>query len=37
MALAGHCTDELRLPLVGMEQDKIAELSATLKKLGIIS
>ena len=37
MALAGHCTDELRLPLVGMEQEKIAELSATLKKLGIIS
>jgi len=37
MALAGHCTDELRLPLVGMEQDKIDELSATLKKLGIIS
>jgi 4-hydroxy-tetrahydrodipicolinate synthase len=36
MALAGHCTDELRLPLVGMEQEKIAELSATLKKLGII-
>ena len=36
MALAGHCTDELRLPLVGMEQEKIAELTATLKKLGII-
>lgn len=37
MALAGHCTDELRLPLVGMEQAKIDELAATLKKLGIIS
>jgi len=36
MALAGHCTDELRLPLVGMEKEKVAELTATLKKLGII-
>jgi 4-hydroxy-tetrahydrodipicolinate synthase len=36
MALAGHCTDELRLPLVGMEQAKIEELKATLKNLGII-
>ena len=37
MALAGHCTDELRLPLVGMERAKVDELSATLKKLGIIN
>lgn len=37
MALAGHCTDELRLPMTGMEQSKVDELSATLKKLGIIS
>jgi 4-hydroxy-tetrahydrodipicolinate synthase len=37
MALAGHCTDELRLPLVGMEKEKITELTAALKKLGIIS
>ena len=36
MALAGHCTDELRLPMVGMEKEKVAELTATLKKLGII-
>lgn len=36
MALSGHCTDELRLPLVGMEKEKIAELTATLKKLGIV-
>lgn len=35
MALAGHCTNELRLPLVGMEQAKVDELAATLKKLGI--
>lgn len=35
MALAGHCTDELRLPLIGMEKEKVAELTATLKKLGI--
>lgn len=37
MALAGHCTDELRLPLVGMEKAKVDELTATLKKLGIIA
>jgi len=36
MALAGHCTDELRLPMTGMEPAKVDELSATLKKLGII-
>jgi 4-hydroxy-tetrahydrodipicolinate synthase len=37
MSLAGHCTDELRLPLVGMEKAKVDELTATLKKLGIIT
>ncbi|MBL9182289.1 MAG: 4-hydroxy-tetrahydrodipicolinate synthase [Verrucomicrobiaceae bacterium] len=37
MALAGHCSDELRLPLVGMEKAKVDELTATLKKLGIIA
>ncbi len=36
MSLAGHCTDELRLPMTGMDKEKVAELTATLKKLGII-
>lgn len=36
MALAGHCTTELRLPLVGMENAKVGELTATLKNLGLI-
>jgi 4-hydroxy-tetrahydrodipicolinate synthase len=36
MALAGHCTDELRLPLVPMEAAKTEELKATLVKLGLI-
>lgn len=36
MALAGHCTDELRLPMTGMEKEKVTELTATLQKLGII-
>ncbi len=36
MSLAGHCTPELRLPLVPMEEAKIEELKATLKKLGLI-
>jgi 4-hydroxy-tetrahydrodipicolinate synthase len=36
MALAGHCTDELRLPLVPMEAAKTEELKATLEKLGLI-
>jgi 4-hydroxy-tetrahydrodipicolinate synthase len=36
MALAGHCTDELRLPLVPMEPAKVAELKAVLTKLGLI-
>lgn len=36
MALAGHCTDELRLPLVPMEAAKVAELKAVLSKLGLI-
>ena len=37
MALAGHCSDELRLPLVGMEKAKVDELAATLKQLGLIA
>lgn len=37
MALAGHCTPELRLPLVPMEDAKTAELKATLQKLGLIA
>ncbi|MBK8092531.1 MAG: 4-hydroxy-tetrahydrodipicolinate synthase [Verrucomicrobiaceae bacterium] len=36
MALAGHCSGELRLPMTGMEQPKVDELAATLRKLGII-
>lgn len=35
MALAGHCTNDLRLPLAPMEQAKVDELTATLKKLGL--
>lgn len=37
MALAGHCTTELRLPLVEMDKAKIDELTVILKKLGLIS
>ncbi len=36
MALAGHCTNELRLPLVPMEEAKTEELRATLTKLGLV-
>ena len=36
MSLAGHCSPELRLPLVPMETAKTDELAATLKKLGLI-
>ncbi len=36
MALAGFCTAELRLPLVGMTTEKTAELKATLAELGIL-
>lgn len=36
MSLAGHCSPELRLPLVPMEAAKTDELAATLKKLGLI-
>ena len=36
MSLAGHVSDELRLPLVPMDAARVAELKDTLKKLGII-
>lgn len=36
MALAGRCTDELRLPLAPMEEAKVAELRAVLGKLGLV-
>ncbi len=36
MSLAGHCSQELRLPLVPMEAAKTDELAATLKKLSLI-
>jgi len=36
MSLAGHCTNELRLPLVPMEDAKNEELLATMKKLGLV-
>lgn len=36
MSLAGHCTNELRLPLVPMEESKNQELLATMQKLGIV-
>ncbi len=36
MALAGRCTDELRLPLAPMEETKVAELRAVLGKLGLV-
>ena len=36
MALAGHVGPELRLPLVGMDAAKTAELEKTLRELGLI-
>jgi 4-hydroxy-tetrahydrodipicolinate synthase len=36
MAMAGHCSNELRLPLTPMDQAKNEELRATLVKLGLI-
>ncbi|MCA1963447.1 MAG: 4-hydroxy-tetrahydrodipicolinate synthase [Prosthecobacter sp.] len=36
MALAGHCANELRLPMTALEDAKMAELKATLEKLGIL-
>jgi 4-hydroxy-tetrahydrodipicolinate synthase len=36
MSMAGHCSNELRLPLVPMEEAKNEELKATLVKLGLI-
>lgn len=36
MSLAGHCANELRLPMVALEDAKLAELKATLQKLGLL-
>jgi 4-hydroxy-tetrahydrodipicolinate synthase len=36
LALAGRCTDELRLPLAPMEEARVAELKAVLVKLGLV-
>ncbi|MEQ1749789.1 MAG: 4-hydroxy-tetrahydrodipicolinate synthase [Prosthecobacter sp.] len=36
MSMAGHCSNELRLPLVPMQDAKNEELKATLVKLGLI-
>ncbi len=36
MSMAGHCSNELRLPLAPMDQAKNEELRATLVKLGLI-
>ena len=36
MAMAGHCSNELRLPLTPMDQAKNEELRATLVNLGLI-
>jgi 4-hydroxy-tetrahydrodipicolinate synthase len=36
MALAGHCTSEIRLPMVELEEAKVAELKATMVKLGLL-
>lgn len=36
MALAGRMTNDLRLPMVGMEEAKVRELEAILKRLEII-
>jgi 4-hydroxy-tetrahydrodipicolinate synthase len=37
MALAGHCENELRLPMTALEPAKMAELKQTLVSLGILS
>lgn len=36
MALAGHCSTEIRLPMHTMEQAKIDELQGTLEALGLL-
>ena len=36
MALAGHCSADVRLPMIGMEAAGIESLRATLTKLGIL-
>ncbi|MCB1230253.1 MAG: 4-hydroxy-tetrahydrodipicolinate synthase [Verrucomicrobiae bacterium] len=35
MSLAGHCESDLRLPMVPMTEDKVAELKSILAELGI--
>ena len=37
MALAGHCSPEIRLPMVAMEQAKIDDLQETLQGLGLLA
>ncbi|MCW0220310.1 MAG: 4-hydroxy-tetrahydrodipicolinate synthase, partial [Prosthecobacter sp.] len=36
MSMAGHCSPELRLPMAPMDEEKNAELLATLKKLSLV-
>ncbi len=37
MALAGHCTDEIRLPMLPLPADKLAELKTQMSDLGLLS
>ncbi|MBN2375831.1 MAG: dihydrodipicolinate synthase family protein, partial [Sedimentisphaerales bacterium] len=36
LALLGHCSDELRLPLVGLDPDKKQQLNTILKNYGLL-
>ena len=36
MALAGHCTDEIRRPMLPLPEDKLAELKTQMSNLGLI-
>lgn len=36
MALAGHCANELRLPMTPLEEPKLEELKATMQTLGLL-
>ena len=36
VALQGHCTDELRLPLVNLSEENVTTLKATLTEYGLI-
>ena len=36
LALLGHCSDELRLPLVGLDPDKKQQLTTILKNYGLL-